>query len=473
MRYYCWVLVSLAVAGWPRFAAGQEALPGASSGSVVQRIWDLELQVQQLRWDAANGANQGNIATAGFLQYGPQGHASTPTCPCPQPASTAAEYPQVKLTGFFQLDWGFYDQDAENRATLGDIDDSLGFRRSRLAAAGKVSESTSYILEFDFALAQPRFVDVWLEFAETPLGTLRVGRFRQPFGMNELTSVRELPFLERPLVFGTEVFFRQTGAMITNSVADDRLTWAVSGFRYLSDNFGNVYSDSGGYGVAARVTGLPIDRGQRLLHLGADYSYKDPGRGLVQLANTNEFFGGQNPILGVGGLSVLPLVNVPAFVNTGPISARREQTFNVELAAARGPLLLQSEARWAIVEDDTGVVNTFPSAYAHVRYMLTGEVIPYNRPAGVFERITPGRPADVRHGDFGAWEIAARVSYIDLNGSNLAGPGRRLTDTTIGLNWYLNDRTKFQFNWIQAHLDDPTIGDSRAGTFALRGQLDF
>ncbi len=50
------------------------------------------------------------------------------------------------MTGFFQLDWGLYSQDAQNRATLGDIDDSLGFRRTRLAATGNVSEQTSYTL---------------------------------------------------------------------------------------------------------------------------------------------------------------------------------------------------------------------------------------------------------------------------------------------------------------------------------------
>ena len=438
--------------GLPQIVVGQELLlenTAASDGDFLQRLQDLELQVQQMR-------QAGSAATA-----------ESP----PQPV--APQYPQARLTGFFQLDWGFYSQDAENRATLGDIDDSLGFRRSRIAATGNVSEKTSYIIEFDIAQAQARFVDVWMEFAETPLGKLRIGRYRQPYGMTELTGIRDLPFIERPLLFGLDVFFRQTGAMLTNTFAEEQVTWAVSGFRYLSDNFGNVYSDSGGYGFATRITCLPIDLGESLLHLGADYAYKDPGRGLVQLANTNEFFGGQNPILGAGGLSVLPIVNVPAFVNTGPISTRREQTFNVEAAATNGPVVLQSEARWAVIEDDTGVVNTFPGVYAHVRWMLTGETIPYNRSTGVFGRVKPDRPVDFLNGAWGAWEIAARVSYLDLNGTNLVGPGRRLTDSTIGVNWYINNNTKFQFNWIDANLNDPTLGGSRADTFAIRGQLDF
>lgn len=378
-------------------SAGQdyaEAPAPMADSVVVQRIRELERQVQLLQEDAADHESKEQSATAEWAANRPASPALTQACHLPD----TTEYPQVKLTGFFQLDLGFYHQSNVNRETLGDIEDGLGFRRTRLAATGNVTERTSYILEFDFAQAQPRFVDVWWQFDDTPLGRLRVGRFRQPFGMTELTSVRELPFLERPLVFGLDLFFRQTGVMLSNTAAEDRVTWAVSGFRYVSDSLGNVYADNGGYGVSTRITSLPIDLGNRLVHFGVGYTYREPGRGVVQLANTNEFFLGQNPILGAGGLSVLPIVNVPPFVNTGPINARREQQFNVEGAVALGRLALQSEARFSTVEDTSGFVNTFPGAYVQVRYMLTGEEIPFNRAGAVFGRIKPCCPTDARCG---------------------------------------------------------------------------
>ena len=55
---------------------------------------------------------------------------------------------------------GSFHQDAVNQLTLGDIDDGLGFRRTRIGATGHVTEQTSDLLEFDFAQAPPRFVDV-------------------------------------------------------------------------------------------------------------------------------------------------------------------------------------------------------------------------------------------------------------------------------------------------------------------------
>ena len=127
-------------------------------------------------------------------------------------ADEAKSFPTVRVTGFFQLDSAWFTQDATNLETLGDIDDGLGFRRARFAATGDVAQDISYVFEFDIAQSQARFVDVWLQASKTRLGNVRIGRFRQQFGMSEQTSIRDLPFLERPVTF-TQSPFRQTGVM--------------------------------------------------------------------------------------------------------------------------------------------------------------------------------------------------------------------------------------------------------------------
>ncbi len=390
---------------------------------------------------------------------------------CPDVSPPAEEsFPSVKVTGFFHLDGAWFDQDAQNTLTLGDIDDGLAFRRTRLGVQGSVAENVSYNVEFDIAQSQARFVDVWLQLDDTRFGNVRIGRFRQPFGMSELTSVRELPFLERPLTF-TQSPFRQTGVSLFDTTADERGTWAVAGYRFVSDNFGNVFSDSGGYGLTTRFTRVPIEWGEnRLFHIGADYSLNNPGGGVVQLVTTNEVFVGQNPNLGPPGLSVLPIVGVPPFVNTGPVPTDTFQLFNVEAALALGRLAIQSEARWAQIETVAGNSAVLPGAYAQFRYALTGETIPYNKTNGAFGRITPRRDFD-NAGGSGAVELLGRVSHLDLNDAQIAGG--RLTNFTVGCNWYWNRFTKLQFNWIRSVLDNPTFGDSDASTFAGRVQLDF
>lgn len=47
-------------------------------------------------------------------------------------------------------------------------------------------------------------------------------------------------------------------------------------------------------------------------------------------------------------------------------------------------------------------------------------------------------------GGHGTWEIAARYSYLNLNDGPI--DGGRINDVTLGLNWYLNQYTKMQFN---------------------------
>lgn len=468
------------------------------SSDVSARLDQLEAEVKHLRAltgtqsivPVANQADNGEPLSplpefakpdSATQDFSPQIYSPSPLTPPPAESFREEEskYPTVRMTGVFQTDLGWVSQDEVNRATVRDIQDGWDFRRVRLAATGNVTENVSYILEMDFAQLQPWFVDVWMDFANVGnVMNLRIGRFRQPFGMTELTSVRELPFLERPLLFALSPF-RQTGIMAygNDDEDDSNITWAASAYRYLSDNFGNVYGDNGGWGLAMRGTMLPIyeDDGNFLIHLGANYSYNDPARDRVLYLNGPEYAQGQNPELGLAGLDKLPFVALTPFVNTGAMLTDQTNLFNLEAATGLGNLVLQSEVRWAVVNRQNGQpTETFPGAYAHARYVLTGEKVPYNRASGLFERLVPANPVKFGGGGgIGAWEVAGRVSWLDLNGTNLPGPGRELTDLTFGLNWYLNRYTKFQFNYINANLNDPQLGRSDAHVFAVRGQLDF
>jgi phosphate-selective porin OprO/OprP len=86
-------------------------------------------------------------------------------------------------------------------------------------------------------------------------------------------------------------------------------------------------------------------------------------------------------------------------------------------------------------------------------------------------------------GGWGAWEVAARWSYVDLRnpaslnghyiqGTNGSGAGI-LNDSTLGLSWFMNAHTKLQFNWICAMLNNTAKGHSTANLFVTRLQVDF
>lgn len=383
------------------------------------------------------------------------------------------KYPTIpRLSGFFHLDSVWFSQDPTNRATVGDVQDGIDFRRARLAGVGKVTENVNYHMEFDFAASQAVFVDDFVGFTNVPiLGNVRIGRWRQPFGMSALTSIRELPFLERATQFAF-VPFRQTGIGAFDTAMDERMTWAISFYRYPTFGFGNNVGDNGGYGMTGRITALPVyeDDGERLIHFGFDYSFDDPSNDQLRFQNTPEIFVGEN-----AGAPVLPGTSptITPWVDTGVIPTQNLNLIGVEGAAAYGPLYLQSEVYWAIVKMTNGNSNTLPGAYVQGRWVLTGERLPYVKKNGVFGRVVPDRNVDFAGGGIGAWEALFRWSYIDMNGNGFVGPGRQLNDLTFGLNWYLNGHLKFQFNYIHAFLKDPMLGKSDADIFALRTQVDF
>jgi len=381
----------------------------------------------------------------------------------------ATSYPSVKLTGFFQADAGWIHQDAANRIAVGDIQDGADFRRARLAATGDVAENVDYMVEFDFGFpGRPSFMDVWLEVRDTAwLGNLKIGQFRHPFGLDGLTSVKELTFIERGLPFAF-LPFRQIGVMTSRADEEAGRTWALSGFRFPTDTFGGQIGDNGGYGLASRLTQVIAENSRGgIVHIGGAYSLIDPANDAVQYRSQPEFF-----IAETGGAAFVPTgvpSAIPPFVDTGVIATNKSHLIAAELAATSGSFHAQSEYIHAIVNRFGGATVGFSGVSAQAGYILTGEHRPYNSKAGVLGRVVPKN--EFGRSGCGAWEIAGRWSMLDLNDGDIRGG--LLSTSTLGLNWYLNKYTKFQFNYVHAFLDNPVNSDSNADILALRAQVDF
>ncbi len=390
------------------------------------------------------------------------------TTPAPTIPETKPDYPTVRLTGFFQADTVWFRQSEANIAAVDDLQDGADFRRARLAAVGNVWTNISYILEMDFGFpGRPSFMDVWLQIDDV-LGDnhLRIGQYRQPFGMEGLTSAKELTFLERSLPFAF-LPFRQSGTMLWGTAADETITYATSVYRFPTDVFGGNLGDSGGYGTSNRLTALLLDQpcGGGTLHVGGAYTYIDPSNDQIRYRSTPEIFIDE----GGGGVVGSNVIEIPPFVDTGVIDANHANLYGAELAGSYGRAYAQAEAIYANVNPFDGPSAGFSGAYAYTGFFLTGEQRTYDRTNAVFGDIVPRQ--NFGRGGWGAIEATARYSYLDLNGGSVLGG--RLSDVTVGFNWHLNPNTKFQFNYIHAMLDDPAFGESRAGITAFRAHLDF
>ncbi len=72
-----------------------------------------------------------------------------------------------------------------------------------------------------------------------------------------------------------------------------------------------------------------------------------------------------------------------------------------------------------------------------------------------------------KHRTWGAWEVAARFSYLDLDDGSIRGGN--LNDVTLGLNWYVSPRIRVMANFVRAHLRNNVT----ANLFQMRFQIDY
>lgn len=416
-------------------------------------------------------------------------------------SSTKPKYPTLEIHGVFQADSAWIHQTDANidaikeiqidsgvPATIatGNIRDGASFRRARLQANGAVTPNMNYFLQMDFAFfGRPTFTDLWMELTQVPvLGNVRVGQWKQPFSLEVVSSFRYTTFAERSLNFQAFVPFRHIAVGFYDWSEEERMTWAASVYRPGQDQFGGSLSDTGGYAGVARITALPwwdeSANGRRYLHAGLGYNYVSPKDHLARFRTIPEYFIGEQTGLapvGTSGQAVPGSLNgIPFFVDTKTRGIDHYSVLGPELLWVEGPFSWQSEVNLLWAARVSAPSAYFFGAYSQIGYFLTGEHRPYNRKQGAIDRIQVRHP--VGHGNqtcdgwgWGGWELAARLSHIDLNSHDITGG--RLTDFTFGVNWYLNNYSKIQFNYIHAFLDNPANTSTTADIFGLRAQVDF
>ncbi|MFO1040356.1 MAG: porin [Planctomycetaceae bacterium] len=414
-------------------------------------------------------------------------------------------YPTVQINGVFQADVGFFSQDENSKIAYGTIQNGSDFRRARLSAKGSLTETTNYFFQMDFAFfGRPTFTDVWVEQTQIPgLGTVRVGQWKQPFSLEVVSSFRYTTFVERSSLFQAFTPFRHLGAGFYNNAQDLSSTWAMSVFQTGQDQFGGTVSTAGGWGTAERITYLPYydeaSKGREYLHLGLGHYFNAPPDKKTIFRSIPEMYIGANApgTVGSSGQAAHGGFNgTPFFVNTGNIGVNCFNVLGTEVLWVNGPFSFQSEAMVNLVDQAahvTGTLNTaggsmavLPGVYAQTGYFLTGEHRPYDRKAGAIDRVIPQHNFGPWNGDcgWGAWEVAGRYSYIDLNDQNIRGG--QMSDYTAGLNWYLNPYWKIQFNYIYSasnfryaaggaatNTPAPPFLGNHTSMFDLRCQMDF
>ena len=401
--------------------------------------------------------------------------------------------PSITLSGVFQVDGVMFNQDSASHQAYGLMENGADFRRARLGAKGSVTDAMDYFLQMDFAFfGRPTFTDLWVDFKDaTPWGTIRVGQWKQPFGLESATSFRYTTMMERSSMFQAFAPFRHIGIGLYDHSADLNSTWELSYFRTGQDQFGGSLSNTGGNGLAGRLTHLlwyDGDQGENYLHIGGGYYLNAPPRQRTRFRAIPELYVGEFALpsgepIGTSGQTVPDVANgTPCLVDTGMLTGvSLTQTGGTELMWVRGPWSWQSEAIGTWVDGGSIGNGLLYGAYSQVGWFLTGEHRPYDRKAGAIDRVQPFNPVQRAQRGWGAWEVAARWSYLDLTDEAIRGG--QMENATLGVNWYVNAYCKCVFNYVHSWSNSRPlrngafIGDefirSETNGFGLRCQVDF
>lgn len=359
---------------------------------------------------------------------------------------------QVRIGGRIQYDWTFWGDDEEVAGGVsGPILDGTEFRRARIFVQGYVYERFEYKLQVDFAGGEVAFKDIYFGIRHPTYG-FRMGHFKEPFGLEELTSSKYITFVERglPSVF---VASRNSGFMLHGAVRDTGFRYGVGVFRDTEDS--GVGDRPEGYDVTGRVAGALVNRddGRHVVHVGVAAS--------LQNNDGSERVFRQRPEVHLS----------PRFISSAAIPTDHVALVDLEGALVSGPFSAQAE--YVLAEVSSPVVGdpSLSGWYVFATYFLTGESRPYED--AEFGRLRPQRNF-LENGGLGAFELAARYSSLDLSAEGIdapapAIPGTRLDNLTLGLNWYWNPMMLMRVNAVRADIED--IGDIWA--FLWRGQIEF
>lgn len=357
---------------------------------------------------------------------------------------------QLRLGGRIQHDWSFFlDADDALEEEVGDLEDGTDFRRIWLELGGTIYETGEFMVTLDFAGGKTGVRNLFVGIKDIPwVGNVRIGSQLEPFSLEAMTANKYVTFIERGLPSAFSPLYN-TGIRVARTLADRNMTLSYGLFREADDTGRSVSDD--GYNATARITGVPYaaDKDRHLLHLGISASVKTTPEGEVRFRSRPE-----------DRIS-------PFFNDTEAIEADDLELYGFEAAMVWGPLSLQGEYVMASTAADDGPGYDFSGYYAQISYFLTGEHRPYSRATGAFGRVRPQQNFRGAEKGFGAWEVAFRVSGLDLNDQDVQGGD--LQDMTAAVNWHLNPNMRFSMNYILADLKD--VGEAHA--LVTRFQVDF
>jgi phosphate-selective porin OprO and OprP len=335
----------------------------------------------------------------------------------------------LRLRALVQADGRFYfDHGGNNEGFL--------IRRARLEFTGTLFQQFDFRVMPDFAGTTPTLLDAWLDWRISPGFQVLAGKTKLPVGLERFQS-REYNLMTEFGYPTSLVPNRDIGVAIHGATPEGGLDYYLGAFNGTTDGGSSVTNPDDDEVLAARLFASPFRHdgpaGLQGFGLGIGGTYGNGG----------------------GTPSNYSTVGQQTFYRwlSGVVIDGTTWRLDPQVYYFYGPFGLLGEYATSSQRVRNG------SAFGTVRnrawqvtasYVLTGE-------AATFGGVKPKKPADFARGQWGAWQLVARVTELDIDNdafpvfANPAASASRARSYGGGLSWYVNSlvRVSADYNFTE------------------------
>jgi len=399
----------------------------------------------------------------------------------------------IQLTGRMHLD--YRDSDIDGSGDLGggrtddrdtaSLADQFELRRARLGVKGKFANDFKY--EIVGNLPGTATIDIaYLDFAKYEQFQLRFGKFKQAFGLEQLTSSNNITMIERSYV-DQIVPGKKLGIQAMGSPTKG-ITYAGSIFQH-NDTERDISAD-GKSSFAGRATlnfAEIMGNKEMVMHVGLaglDSTYAVGTTSSSQTSATASAGDTQRGTISSfrsagRGLNNIFRGQVEGFDCTSGVyscpsefqAQVKQRAVGLEGIFATGPFKLMGEysnGDYKGTQGANAVSYDTKTYFLEAGYFITGEKYADSYKGGVFSSFKPKTDFDIDKGNLGAIELAFRAEGFDvdntqisggrlqgnLSGASASGVTSGAKTYTAGIRWILNPNLVIKANYAQTNLDN-------------------
>ena len=337
-----------------------------------------------------------------------------------------------KPRGRIQYDAGFVENPQDDIVTR-----NLGFnsrvRRVRLGVEGTIPGGFGYKAEVDFANASVGFGDVIITYQpKNKPWNLTIGNHETLNGLEQMSSSRFLSFLERAAFDDAFINTRRIG--LSGGYVNAEGTFRANAGLFTAHSIDSSL-DNDGWIAAGRAVYSPLS-GNSQLHFGANIQHRNFQSNNGSTAASSSGQPSTNQLARYRARPFSQLTDV-RFVDTQNFAAKSDTIVGLEAAGIFKSLHLAAEGQYLSANAYDGgdtisggdPLDLFPAAaqfvsdgnpsfwggYVEAGYYLTGETRGYKN--GLWDRTKVLKPFS--KGGWGAFQVNARLDYLDLDSSKL------------------------------------------------------